>query len=143
MYKSIAPKPVVINRSVPSSKHDGVPFRPMVVDQTPAAIGHLNKFGYPMSDIQLLMECNDVMLQQNIASRLEVLQEQQPDGYDKLSDSEKIAVLQPRWVQTPSEIERFQEYLNVRREQSVALSRTLETTTTEPDAPGDTPTAAE
>lgn len=80
------------------------------VDQSPSINVNLNSFGWPKSDIQLLLESSDSIMQQNILNRLQMMKEQQNSQFEKLPDALKLRILKPSFVQSPSEVAKFAEY---------------------------------
>lgn len=78
------------------------------VDQYPAQDFNKGLNGLPANDLTLLERAQSAQEVELILSRLQELRSQSKNVGK--SDAELICEIVPRWVQTPSEIDKFMEY---------------------------------
>lgn len=85
-------------------------YSAVYIDQSPVLTSNKNKYGWPMSDIQLLIDASDSIQQQNILNRLQMMQANENEQFAKLPDSVKLRLLKPSFVQSPSEVAKFADF---------------------------------
>lgn len=86
---------------------------PVPVNQVPTEDFCLNKYGYPMSDIQRLMIVNSDLERDALIRKIRdgLLNLTDGDRLSKMSIDDKLLYVKPRWVDTPTERAQFAEYV--------------------------------